>query len=132
MIQSVELSISLEDNEVGNLLCLPFEFQEIEVEVEYKAYKGFSGNYFEPSEDPELDIYAVRTLTAWYYNNDRNWYINLTKEQLDILDDYMSREQFNEYIVSCCWDDVECRQADDAAEQAEYEYESKYNYVPYN
>jgi len=93
------------DNTVGKRLDISDEISSLLVEVEFSAYKGYAGSYWEPEELPSMEVENL-VITKIY--NEHGNAISITPEQSKLLEDLIDNSDLEDKV----WDYLTASQED--------------------
>ena len=93
------------DNTVGKRLNIADEISSLLVEVEFSAYKGWAGSYWEPEELPSMEVENL-DITKVY--NEHGNAISITPAQSKLLEDLIDNSDLEDKV----WDYLTASQED--------------------
>lgn len=101
--------------EANKALGLPFEIEEIELEIQYDISEYRPATFDDPEEGGEIEDCNIKVIKI---NN-----FEPTEQQAKIIMDLIDDKEFREITTEWIWDDYKTQKKSDAQDLAEYRYD---------
>lgn len=101
--------------EIQRALALPFEIEEIELEISYEISPYRPATFHDPAEGGYIEDVEYNILTVnKFVQNDK---------QVKIIMDFIDAKEFREITNEWVWDDYADKKNEDDRDYAEYRYD---------